>query len=142
MRLCVLYVEDEPDDVFFMRKAMDRMGIPIDLRTVEQGDLAVAYLSGQAPFDSRDQFPRPDLLIIDLNLPVRSGFDVLRWIRSSGEWNTLPVVVFSSSGRVEDRAQAAECGASLYLLKPASGLQFDTVVRELVRLIPSTPGAG
>lgn len=71
-------------------------------------------------------------MLLDLNLPSISGFDLLRWMRQEPSLKELPVVIFSSSGRPEDRSQAKELGADDYLLKPVSGAQFRDVARGLL----------
>lgn len=131
MKRTVLYVEDEADDVLFMRVAFQRLGAAVDLRSVEDGGRAMAYLGGESPFADRTQYPQPDVLLLDLNLPLHSGFEVLQWLRDQPALAQLPVVIFSSSGRPEDRARAQELGASDYLLKPSSGLDFVQVAKHL-----------
>jgi CheY-like chemotaxis protein len=127
----VLYVEDEADDVFFMRSAFEREGVRVDFQAAHDGVRAIAYLAGEHPYDDRVRHPVPSFVLLDLNLPLRSGFEVLSWLRQRQEFIALPVVVFSSSGRVEDRARAQQLGATDYLLKPSSGMQFGGVVRTL-----------
>lgn len=127
----LLYVEDEPDDVFFLRAAFRRVGLPPDFPVVEDGEKAIAYFAGEPPYEDRERHPLPSLVLLDLNLPLRSGFEVLEWLRSRPEGRTLDVIIFSSSGRPEDRSRAAELGASGYLLKPASGLDFAAIASEL-----------
>ena len=127
----VLYVEDEADDVLFMRLACKNSGW--SLQAVEDGRKAIAYLSGEPPYADRARHPLPDLVLLDLNLPLVPGFDVLKWIREQPRFRDLPVVVFSSSGRAEDRARAEALGANDYLLKPSSGDLFREVVEALER---------
>lgn len=127
----VLYAEDEADDVFFMRAAFKRVGVEHHLEAVSDGEQAIGYLAGEGPYADRNQFPMPGLLLLDLNLPVRSGFEVLGWLRSQAHLGHLKVVVFSSSGRPEDRVRAAQLGATGYLLKPASGAEFADTARLL-----------
>lgn len=131
MPTTLLYVEDEPDDAFFMRSALDRLGAGIDCRVAEDGPSAIAYLDGRPPFDDRTRHPLPVLVLLDLNLPGLSGFDVLQWIRQHPELKTLPVVVFSSSGRPEDRSRARDLAANDYLTKPNSGVRFGEIARQL-----------
>lgn len=127
----VLYVEDEADDVFFMRAAFEREGLAIDFQAAPDGARAIAYLAGEDAFADRTKHPLPSFMLLDLNLPLRSGFEVLAWLRQRTEFTALPVVIFSSSGRAEDRSRAKELGATDYLLKPSSGMQFGGVVRTL-----------
>lgn len=137
----VLYAEDEPDDVFFMQAAFRRAGFPSALKTVQNGDQAIAYLSGQPPFSDRTANPRPSVLLLDVNLPLRSGFEVLEWLRTRQDLRDTTVVMFSSSGRPEDRARAQALGANEYLLKPTSGISFSEIALHLKQrwLSPETP---
>jgi CheY-like chemotaxis protein len=120
----VLYAEDEPDDIFFMRRAFSSEGIAGYLRCVTDGGEVIAYLQGEGAYADRTSHPMPVLVLLDLNLPVCSGFDVLSWIRSQAHTRDLPVIVFSSSGHGGDRTRAQQLGATDYLLKPSSGLSF------------------
>ena len=126
----VLYVEDEADDVFFMERAFRKAGLPHTLYAVSDGRQAIAYLAGEKPF-TRLTHPLPCAILLDLNLPQISGFDVLSWVRAHPELGALPVVIFSSSGRREDRERAEKLGATHYLLKPISGLEFVSIATEL-----------
>lgn len=128
----VLYVEDEENDVLFMRAAFRRQGIDVPLQTVPNGQEAISYLAGDPPFADRQQHPFPAVVLLDVNLPLRSGFEVLHWIRQQPQLEALKVVMFSSSGRPEDRQRATELGATDYALKPSSGMQFSEVARTLV----------
>jgi CheY-like chemotaxis protein len=130
-KMAVLYVEDEPDDVFFMSLAFRRESVQAEFKTVEDGRRAIAYLAGEEAYADRETFPLPRLVLLDLNLPVPSGFEVLQWIRQQEQFRELPVIVFSSSGRPEDRERACRNGATDYFLKPSSGLQFADTVRKL-----------
>jgi CheY-like chemotaxis protein len=129
-RQAVLYVEDEADDVFFMKRAFQKAGLTHTLHAVKDGRQAIAYLAGEQPFD-RETHPLPCAVLLDLNLPRISGFNVLTWVRAHPELSGLPVVVFSSSGRREDRERAEQLGATRYLLKPTSGLEFVSIAAEL-----------
>lgn len=127
----VLYVEDEEDDVFFMRNAFRKLGVVDRFHAVEDGGRAISYLAGQEPYTDRERHPLPSFVLLDLNLPIRSGFEVLEWLRGQPQFATLPVVIFSSSGRLEDRQRAEQLGATEYLLKPTSGTQFMEMARQL-----------
>ncbi|MBI2512735.1 MAG: response regulator [Opitutae bacterium] len=130
-RPSVLYVEDEPDDVLFMHVAFRRAGVTAPLHCVSDGQQAVNYLRGAPPYDDRVRHPLPSVVLLDLNLPLLSGFDVLHWIRHQSPCRDIPVVVFSSSGRAEDRRRAEDLRASDYWLKPSSGTEFEATAREL-----------
>ncbi len=118
----LLYVEDEENDVLFMRRAINRAGVALRFRSVCDGDKAVDCLASEAP---------PDLVLLDLNLPARSGFEVLDWIRAQPRLRALPVVILSSSGRIEDRERARSLGADDYVIKPSSPLRLVDTIGEL-----------
>lgn len=127
----VLYVEDEESDFYFMQNAFETAGFRDVLRRVGTGREAIHYFKGQDAYADRAQYPLPTVMLLDLNLPVISGFAVLEWVREQADLKDLPVVVFTSSARAEDKEKALALGATEYLEKPCSGLQFDTVVQLL-----------
>lgn len=127
----VLYVEDEEGDRYLVRRAFEKEGLETALRMVEDGKSAVDYLSGNGPYAGRAAYPLPSVVLLDLNLPEIHGFDVLKWIRMQPLHSALPVVVFTSSQRDEDRTQAQILGANDFLLKPYSFTDFRKVAREL-----------
>jgi CheY-like chemotaxis protein/nitrogen-specific signal transduction histidine kinase len=124
----VLYVEDEESDAMFMARAFAEKGLAGRLRLVGTGRAAIDYLSGSGEFGDREKYPVPGLVLLDLNLPQVSGFGVLEWIRNNPDFARLPVVVFSSSTREDDRVKARELGADDFVAKPNSGLKFGEVV--------------
>ncbi len=123
----VLYVEDEDGDRFLMERAFAREGLGEALRIVNDGRLAVEYLSG----GGLEPHPKPSVVLLDLNLPEIHRFDVLKWIRAHPLHSELPVVVFTSSEREEDRARAELLGANEFLQKPNSVGGFEGVARRL-----------
>jgi CheY-like chemotaxis protein len=127
----VLYVEDEENDVFFMRRSFQRAGLNQSLKVVIDGQEAIDYLSGRGRFGNRTEYPLPTVVLLDLNLPTVSGFQVLTWIRTQPQFRQLPVVIFSSSARPEDKSRAKELGADDYLEKPGSGLEFGIALQAL-----------
>jgi two-component system response regulator len=123
----VLYVEDEEYDVLFMRRAFTKASIAQELHVVDDGQKAIDYLQTV----QAEASGLPALVLLDLNLPLISGFEVLRWIRSQQAFSTMPSVIFSSSARPEDRARATLLGANDYIQKPASALDFVSVAQVL-----------
>jgi len=126
----ILYAEDEENDVFLLEHAFEMAGSPHTLRSVPDGEQAIQYLAGKAPFGDRAQHPLPTLVLLDINMPRKSGLEVLEWIRRQPHLGSLPVVILTSSSRQEDMDKARQLGADDYLLKPA-----DT--SELVKLVKS-----
>jgi CheY-like chemotaxis protein len=114
----ILYVEDEEADVILLQHVLTKAGIGNPLQTVKDGKAAKDYLAGDGPFADRKLHPLPGLVLLDLNLPYWSGFEVLEWIRQQSQLRQLPVVVFSSSSRPDDIARAYDLGANAYLVKP------------------------
>lgn len=121
MAKTVLYVEDEEYDVLFMKRAFTKAEAPHELKIVTDGQKAIDYLSSK-------EDRRPDLILLDLNLPLVSGFEFLEWLRKKEDFKDLPVVIFSSSARPEDRIRAEALGANDYIQKPSSALEFRGVV--------------
>ena len=122
----VLYVEDEEDDVFFLQKAWQAEAVPNPLAVVSDGKQAIDYFS-------TDPSPCANicLVILDLNLPGRSGFDVLKWVRQQTRLCTLPVLILTSSRHDRDVHNAYRLGANAYLLKSPQALDLKAVVREV-----------
>ena len=77
----ILYVEDEETDAMLLQHVLTKAGIHNPLRTVKDGKAAKDYLAGEGPFADRRAYPLPGLVLLDLNLPYWSGFEVLEWIR-------------------------------------------------------------
>lgn len=121
----VLLVEDDPADARLVQRAFHKANAGCQVSRLTNGDEAVAYLSGETPFDNRTQHPLPSLLLLDIKLPRRSGLEVLEWLRSRGNpLRRMPVVVLTSSKHSVDINRAYDLGANSYVAKPdtAAGL--------------------
>lgn len=116
----LLYVEDEPNDAMLLEVAFRHAGISNPLKVVSDGEQAVEYLSGKGIYADREKYPLPCLVLLDLNLPLKPGFDVLRWMRAHPNLRTLPVLIFTSSDRPHDINLAYQLGANGYLIKSPS----------------------
>ncbi len=125
----ILYVEDDDNDVTLLRHVFAKAGIRNSLHTVHDGQAAMDYLAGNAHFADRAQHPLPGLMLLDLKLPYRSGMEVLAWLRRQQQFRRLPVVVFTSSSRPTDVAQAYDAGANGYLVKPNSLEELAALVK-------------
>ena len=136
----VLYVEDEEDDVFFMRIAFQQAGCGSLLRTLANGQEALDYLAGSGGYADRERNPPPTVLLLDLNLPAVSGFEVLEWVRNRSRFRNLPVIIFSGSIREEDRLAATNLGANAYIEKPTSPLKFLNLMEFLFERWPELYG--
>jgi len=116
---CILYAEDDEDDVFFFKNAMKANSSPYLLQAVANGEQAIDYLSGKGAFAERTRFPFPAIVLLDINMPRLNGLEVLKWIRRQPHFKSLPVLMISSSGRPEDKEIARLLGADDYLIKPS-----------------------
>ena len=124
----ILYAEDDENDVFLMQHAFRRAGIENPLQVVADGQSAIDYLEGKNGFEDRNQFPFPKLALLDLKLPVQSGLEVLKWIRTSPTCCTLPVIMITSSNQDSDIHRAYILGVNSYLVKPGKPDELLTMV--------------
>ncbi len=125
----VLLADDDPNDVFLLQRAFQKTNIANPLRVVRDGEEAMAYLGGQDQYADRQLHPLPVLLLLDLKMPRKSGFEVLRWLRQQSGLKRLPVVVLTSSNQNPDINKAFDLGANSYIVKPGG---FDSLV-EMVK---------
>ncbi|HUR47492.1 MAG TPA: response regulator [Candidatus Saccharimonadales bacterium] len=114
----ILLVEDNPDDVFFMERALLKSGLDWSMQVVMDGRSAVDYLAGAGKYANRNEFPIPALVFLDLKLPYKSGFEVLSWMKNQPALVDIPVLVLTSSPENRDRTRVMEMGARDYLIKP------------------------
>ena len=127
----ILYAEDEETDVFFLQRAFTKAGITHTLKAVPDGQEAVAYLSSSGPFADRELCPLPALILLDINMPKKSGLEVLEWIRRQPNLKSVPVLIFTSSSNPADMEKARQLGADDYLLKPSNPLKLGELVKTL-----------
>ena len=127
----ILLAEDEEDQVVLIRHAFAEAKIENPLHVVWNGQEAIAYLMGAGKYANRDEYPLPDLLLLDLKMPRVNGFEVLEWLRQQPGLAALRVLVLTSSEDLRDVNRAYQLGANSFLVKP---LDFENVI-ELSRLI-------
>jgi CheY-like chemotaxis protein len=127
----VLLVEDNEDDAELISYAFEKAGIGNPLLTVSDGDAAVDFMEGVGAYADRERHPLPGLILLDLKLPRRSGFEVLEAVRRNGLTQGTPVVVLTSSDQVSDIQRAYRLGANAYLVKPVSRDALLAMVRTL-----------
>ncbi len=114
----ILLVEDDPNDVFLMKRALKGAAITNPLHIAEDGQQAIDYLAGTDQFADRTAFPLPNLVFLDLKLPYKSGFEVLEWIRIHPSMDSTLIVVLTSSSEERDIRESYRLGAKSFLVKP------------------------
>ncbi len=125
----ILLIEDNEDDVFLMRRALQGARVANPLHVVEDGQEAVDYLGGAGKFADRDMYPLPAVAFLDLKLPYLSGHDVLAWIRKQKELEALVVIVLTSSNEASDLSRCYALGANSYLVKPPTPEQLEDLAK-------------
>jgi CheY-like chemotaxis protein len=120
----ILLVEDNEDHVLLIRFGFQQANLVNPLHVVRDGDEAVAYLSGEGKYANRAEYPLPSLVLLDLKLPRRNGFEVLEWIRKQRGLSSLRVVVLTTSDEIRDINRAYALGANSFLVKPVDFRDF------------------
>lgn len=123
----ILIVEDNSADVFLIRASIRRANIEADLHVLHDGELALEFIDREAPC--------PDLVILDINLPRKSGGEVLEYLRTKGRYSEARVLIVSTSNAAEDREAMSRLGADGYFHKPSEYVEFmrlGEVVRDML----------
>jgi CheY-like chemotaxis protein len=115
----IFLAEDNPADALLVREALEEHGVEGELIVVSDGESAIKFIQ---TIDEGDDCP--NLAVIDLNLPKRSGRDVLGAMRLSAKCSSIPIIVLSSSNARQDKDEAAYLGASRYIRKPSRLAEF------------------
>jgi CheY-like chemotaxis protein len=137
----ILLVDDSFDDRLFARRALCRNPRFVLVGEVFDGESAIAYLAGEGEYADREKYPFPDVLLLDLKLPRKTGHEVLEWIQSRNFAN-LQVIVLSGSFLPEDVTRCRELGAHGYFKKEALAeeqLSIISAMEELLDLNVSRP---
>ena len=126
----VLIADDEPADFFLMKQSFEKARVVCDLRYVEDGQQTMDYLLRQGAYQDPQTSPRPDLVLLDLNMPKLNGREVLDRIKSDPALALLPVVVLTTSDWECDVKTCYQMGCNNYLTKPVEVTDFIEVVHE------------
>jgi chemotaxis family two-component system response regulator Rcp1 len=124
----ILLVEDSPSDTDLTLEALKDFKVCNHVSVVEDGVLAMQFLRRQGPYA---QAPRPDLIMLDLNLPRKDGREVLADIKADNDLKTIPIVVLTTSCAEQDILRAYQLNANCYINKPVDFSQFLDVVRSI-----------
>jgi two-component system, response regulator len=115
-----LIAEDDQDTQVLIRRAFKQADIAAPLFFTGDGQQTIDYLAGHGPYADRTRFPDPALLLLDLKMPFKDGFDVLRWTRAQPRLRKLVVIMFSGSSLDQDVEEAFELGVNSFVMKPVS----------------------
>ena len=124
----ILLVDDNPADVDLVREALQGNVHRIQVESVGDGEEALAFLNRRG---SHVEKPRPDLVILDLNLPKKDGRAVLAEVKADAELRTIPIVVFSTSRSLLDIGRSYELGANCYVSKPGNLNDYFAAVQSI-----------
>jgi CheY-like chemotaxis protein len=132
-RATILVIEDDPNDLFFLKRAFSTLQTRCDMQAVGDGAEAIDYLRGVDDYSDRARFPLPALILMDLKMPRMDGFEFLAWLRREPGLKLIPVVVFSSSNLPHDVRRAYELGANSFVVK----VQDNTALPDTLRTLAS-----
>ncbi|SRR5579871_2473062 len=128
----VLIVEDNNTDIYFIKEALRHSWLPMHFAVAEDGSRALDYLYRRGDFSDS---PYPDLILLDLNLPGKNGWEVLEEIRLNPAFTAVPVVILTGSRDDADEKLAREKKADLYVVKPMNLSNFPIIVKAIERLL-------
>jgi CheY-like chemotaxis protein len=115
----ILIAEDDDNDVFLLRYALNKAGVTEGVQVASDGQQVIDHISGTGRYADREQYPMPQLLLLDIKLPLRPGLEVLEWIRARPELNSLVVIMFTASAQSQDVQRAYDLGANSFVVKPS-----------------------
>jgi len=124
----ILLVEDDAGDVILTTEALNGSKLTNNLHVADNGETAMKFLRREPPYEDA---PRPDLILLDLNLPRMDGREVLAAIKGDPEFRRIPVVVLTTSEAEEDILRSYDLHANAYVTKPVHFDQFMDVVRQI-----------
>lgn len=114
----ILLAEDDPDDIYLITEAINECALPVRLVVVENGEQLLDYLNQRENYRDEQESPRPDLILLDLNMPRKDGREALEEIKSDPVLCTIPVVILTTSNAEEDLVRTYGQGASGFISKP------------------------
>ena len=124
----ILIVDDSSDDILLLKRAFAKTGVVNPLFWVRSGSEAIQYLSWVGPYEDRDSYPIPSVILLDLNMPDGDGFEVLTWIRNKYPSGGLLVVVLTHVEEIKKINRAYKLGANSFLTKPGSPEELQELI--------------
>ena len=142
----VLVAEDDPDDRMLLNDAWSECRVANPLRFVEDGEQLMDYLYQRNEYSDKGKYPRPGLILLDLNMPKKDGREALQEIKADPDLRSIPVVVMTTSKAEEDIIRTYNLGVSSFISKPAQFVALVEILRtlgkywfEIVELPPKLP---
>jgi len=127
----ILFVEDSEEDFLTVKRAFKQAGVKNSIYRVKTGDEALDYLFNKGKYESEDDYPKPALILLDLNLPGLSGRDVLQALKKDSSLKKIPVIILTTSNDEKDVDACYRDGANSYMQKP---VEFQGFVEAISRL--------
>lgn len=125
----ILIAEDNQDDVVYITRALQKASIKDTVHFVKDGEEAIEYLHGDGAYVDRESHPLPWITILDIQMPRKTGFETLAWMRLRPGYKDIPVMILSSSGLEQDMALAFKYGANAYVKKPDNAADLASELR-------------
>jgi CheY-like chemotaxis protein len=114
----ILMVDDDPDDLILIREAFDENRFEGEIQSVNDGEELLDYLNNRGKYINRELYPKPDLILLDLNMPRKDGREALAEIKADPNLKILPIIVLTTSNSTEDIIRSYNLGANSYIIKP------------------------
>ncbi len=128
----ILLVEDDENDVFLLTRAIKSVAVNCEIKVVRDGEQAISYLQRTGPYADWQAFPFPRMMVLDLKMPRKNGFEVLEWLRDHPERNVIPIVTFSSSQIPQDVKRAYQLGANTFFNKPSDFRELKSLFQTII----------
>ena len=138
-RPVILSADDDEHALFFLTRAFNEAGICATLTGAKDGTEVIAYLAGEGRFSDREAYPLPQLLLLDVNMPGRSGLDVLEYLQRNPQFQNLPAIILSASTNESEIRRAYERGCRAYVSRPAGFPELVELVSALQMEFFETP---
>ncbi|MEI4551250.1 response regulator [Pseudoalteromonas spongiae] len=119
-RINILMADDDEDDRLLTQDALEESRVINNLYFVNDGVELMAYLNNQAPFEDKQKYPRPNIILLDLNMPRMDGREALKLIKENAALRSIPVVILTTSKQEEDKLRGYDLGAASYITKPVT----------------------
>jgi CheY-like chemotaxis protein len=125
----ILLVDDSEDDAFFFKRALEQARLRNPIQVVHDVDQAISYLEGTGRFTDRGEFPLPTIVFMDLHIPGKDGFELLKWLGSRPQFRNLHLVAVSGIGRLQEVNRAYQMGANSFVTKPIKPEDLQNLAR-------------